>query len=82
MQDRIAREEIEKWLGKIEPLVDGIMVDDSRGEEMLTNMNAYISDSKHFLEKGELVKSFEAVVWAWSIFELCHDLGIFRQYTD
>jgi len=71
-------EEIDKMLNKIEPLVDNIEVNDEKGKEMLTNMKAYISDSKHFKEKGNLVKSFESIVWAWAILEICRDLGLFK----
>ena len=70
--------EIEQMTEKIEPLVKRIKVDDEKGQEMLTNMKAYIKDSKHFLEKGNLLKSYEAIVWAWAILEICEDLGVFK----
>ena len=41
-------------------------------------MRAYVSDCRHFLEKEDPVRAFECVIWAWSIFELCLDLKIFR----
>lgn len=78
LNDKVTIEEIEKWLDKIEPLVEKIKINDKKGEEMLTNMKAYISDCKHFMEKGELVLSFEAVVWAWAILENCKELGVFE----
>lgn len=71
------KQEIEKMLTKIEPLVDKIEVRDEKGERMLSNMKAYIDDSKHFLENGDLVKSFEAIVFAYGILETCIDLGVF-----
>jgi hypothetical protein len=70
--------EIENMTDKIEPLVGKIKVKDEKGQEMLTNMKAYISDSKHFLKNGNEVKSFEAIVWAWAILEICEDLGVFE----
>jgi len=72
------RNEIEKMIEKIEPLVECIEVKDEKGEQMLTNMKAYISDSKHFLKAGNEVKSFEAIVWAWAILEICEELDVFR----
>lgn len=72
------RDEIEKMTKKIEPLVDKISVKDDRGEEMLNNMKAYISDSKHFLKAGNDIKSFEAIVWAWAILEICEELEVFN----
>ena len=72
------REETIKMLEKIEPLIDKIEVNDEKGEEMLENMKAYIADSKHFLGKENYLKSFEAIVWAWAILEICEELGIFK----
>jgi hypothetical protein len=72
------KDEIEKMTRKIEPLVDKIRVEDEKGEEMLTNMKAYISDSKHFLKAENEVKSFESIVWAWAILEICEELEIFK----
>ena len=72
------KKEIEKMIKKIEPLVDKIKVNDEKGQEMLTNMKAYISDSKHFLKNGNLVKSFESIVWAWAILEICEELKVFK----
>jgi hypothetical protein len=63
---------------KIEPLIGRIEIKDDRGEEMLVNMKAYISDSKHFLGDENYLKSFEAIVWAWAILEICEELDIFK----
>lgn len=78
----IPREEIEKWLDKIEAIADTIEIENAKGDEMLQNMKAYIADSKHFLEKGDYMRSFEAVIWAWAIFEICTDLGVFTQIVE
>lgn len=71
-------EEIKQMTDKIEELIDKIDILDPRGEGMMTNMKAYISDSKHFHNGGNLIKSFEAIVWAWAILEICEELEIFR----
>lgn len=76
MNDKVTVEEIEKWRRKLEPLVDDIVSDNA---EMLENMKAYISDSRHFQEAGDLVRSFEACVWSWAIYEICTNLGVFRR---
>jgi hypothetical protein len=72
------KDEIVKMTKKIEPLLDKIEVKGDKGEEMLTNMKAYVSDSKHFLGNKNYLKSFEAIVWAWAILEICEELGVFR----
>ena len=75
--DRVEPEEITKWLDKLEPMLENVEVINQKGESFLQNAKAYVSDSRHFLEQGNLVKSFEAMIWAWSIFELCQELEIF-----
>jgi hypothetical protein len=72
------REETIKMLEKIEPLIDKIETKDKKGEEMMENMKAYVSDSKHFLKNKNYLKSFEAIVWAWAILEICEELDVFR----
>jgi hypothetical protein len=72
------REETVKMIEKIEPLIDKIETNDKKGEEMLENMKAYISDSKHFLKNKNYLKSFEAIVFAWAILEICKELGVFK----
>ncbi len=76
MHDHITKEEIEKWLAKLEPLVPRIEVHDPKGEAFLTNIRAYVADSRHFMENGDMVRSFEAMVWAWSLWETCAELGL------
>lgn len=64
--------ETQKWLKKIEarkmvPLTD-------KGKEFKANIEAYIKDSRHFLEKKDYVHAFEAIVWAWAFLEISIDL--------
>ncbi len=73
------KEETLKMLEKIMPLVDKIEINDDKGREMLTNMKAYIADSKHFLNQKDFIKAFESVVWSWAILEICEDLGVFKK---
>ena len=77
MTTQMLIDETNKWLDKIEPIVKKIDCFDSKGEEMLQNMKAYIADSKHFLEKEDYVRAFEAIVWAWAIYEIGMDLEKF-----
>lgn len=60
------REETLKWLGKAEDTLSKISGD----ERFLENISAYISDSRYFLEKGDLIRAFEAVIWAWAWMEI------------
>ncbi len=66
--------ETRKWLKKIEALKFTPKTD--KGKEYKINIEAYISDSRHFLEKKDYVRAFEAVVWAWAFLEISKDLGL------
>lgn len=76
MRDRITQGDIEGWLAKLEPLIPRAEPQDSRGEALLINIKAYVADSRHFLEKGDLVRAFEAMVWAWALWETAAQLGL------
>ncbi len=60
------RAETLKWLERAEELFSKISGEDS----FMENISAYISDSKYFLEKGDLIRAFEAVIWAWAWMEI------------
>ncbi len=66
--------ETKKWLKKLESLK--IEPSTKKGEQYLVNIDAYISDSRHFLEKKDYVRAFEAVVWAWAWCEIGKDIKI------
>ena len=78
MSNIITANEIEKWLKKIRPIIEKIHLKTPQAQEMYENMKAYISDSNHFLENGDYVRAFEAVIWAWAIYEICMKLGVFE----
>ena len=72
------QEETLKMLEKIEPMINKIDVVGDKGEEMLENAKAYVSDSKHFLKEKDFIRAFESVVFAYGILETCEELGIFK----
>ena len=72
------REEIGKWTARLDNALSTTHAIGERGEKMLGNIKAYRKDSKHFLERGDLIKSFECLIWAWAILELGKELELFR----
>jgi len=76
MNDRIPKEQIEKWLVRIKKELKMIKTNNKKGKEFLDNINAYVNDCEHFLEKGEYVLSFESIIWAWSYLEIGKDLKL------
>ena len=68
--------ETEKWLKKAKEKRQKIKLLDKSKNDMIKNIDAYISDSQHFMDKGDLIRSFEAIIWSWAILELGLELGI------
>lgn len=63
-----------KWLTRAEELFCKLTGE----EQFLENVSAYISDSRHFLDNGDLIRAFEAVVWAWAWMEIGLERGMLR----
>ena len=72
------REEIEKWAKRMEQEVQKVELKDQSKKPMIENINAYIKDSGYFLQKGDLIRSFEAIIWAWSWIEILKELKIIK----
>ena len=62
------RKEIAKWLPKLEKEFKKIKK--TKDPDFLVNIEAYIKDSKYFLEKKDLVKTFECLLWGWAWLEI------------
>jgi len=70
--------ETRKFIDELRTKIEKVSVNDEKGEEMLDNIKAYINDSEYFIEKGDLIRSFEAIVWAMAIFDTCRELGVLK----
>ena len=68
-------DEIKKWSKRLDGALPNIRPSDDRGTKMLENIKAYRKDSDHFFKRGDLVKSFECLVWAWAILELGKEMS-------
>ena len=63
------------WYAKASSVLKKTKAIGAKGEEFLTNINAYMSDTNHFKEKEDFVRAFEAVVWAWAWLEIGKEAG-------
>ena len=72
------RSEIEKWSKKLEHALSSISHLDDSGSRLLENIRAYYKDSQHFLNNGDLIRSFECLIWAWAFLEIGTQLGHLR----
>jgi hypothetical protein len=73
------RKETDKWTRKIAEELENIEVYGPKGKGILANIKAYVSDSAHFLQEGDLIRSFEAIIWAWAWLEIGKDLEFLGQ---
>jgi hypothetical protein len=77
--DRSLEEDLQmetlKWLEKAEALYCQVSGD----EHFLENVSAYIRDSHYFLEKKDLIRAFEAVIWAWAWMEIGLEKDLLQQ---
>ncbi len=73
--------ETEKWLAKLEKERKSLRIvsDSPKLRGVIKNLDAYISDTRHFLEKQDFVRAFEAVIYAWGILETCEHLGLIER---
>ncbi|MCK5234774.1 MAG: DUF357 domain-containing protein [Candidatus Aenigmarchaeota archaeon] len=77
--DEQLKTETLKWLEKCREEVVRVKASGPKGEEFLVNIKAYVSDTGHFLEKDDLVRAFEAIVWAWAWLEIGKDIGVLEE---
>lgn len=75
MTDRIPREEVAKWLNRLEQKLKSVEAKSKGGQDALRNAEAYRDDCKHWLEQGNLFLAFEACVYSWAIVETAENLG-------
>ena len=62
------QKEINKWFPKVKQEFKKIK--STTDPDFLKNIQAYIKDTDYFLEKKDLIKAFEAVIWAWAWLEI------------
>jgi hypothetical protein len=74
--------ETEKWLAKARDELERVSARGDEGERFITNVGAYISDCRYFLIKKDLIRAFEAVIWAWAWIEIGLQMGILTSEGD
>ncbi len=78
--DAKLKSETEKWLAKLEEKTSGAkpvkgMLESRVLDNAMENVDAYMKDCRHFLEKKDYFNAFEAVIYAygmWDALRKCH----------
>ena len=71
----LTREDVLKWLVKLEPLAEMAEPADPKAAAVIDNARAYVKDARHWLEQDNLVLAFECMVHSWAILETARELG-------
>jgi len=78
--------ETRKWLERLEKKAKTVKstgkMSEEHMKEVIRNMNAYISDCKHFMEIDDWVRAYEAVIYAWGIYETLVRLNLIEGRID
>ncbi len=75
LEERLERE-TKKWMERIKKME--IKEVNEVGKWIRENVEAYTSDASYFLEKRDLIRAFECVVWAWAFLEIGAEIGAVR----
>jgi len=67
------KSETKKWLNKLESRIENRDTD----VEQMENVEAYRSDTYHFLEQEDFIRAWESVIYAWGILETLERLRMF-----
>lgn len=70
------KKEIDKWFPRAKEEFKKIK--STKDKDFLINIEAYLKDAEYFLEKRDLIKTFEAVLWGWSWIEIGKRKGILK----
>ncbi len=68
--DARLRREIDTWRGRLDAALEEAKPLTEDGDDFLENVQAYRADTDHFEKEEDLVRAFEAIVWAWSWLEI------------
>ena len=83
LTEETLQHETNKWLARLKKETRGIKpagkVDHEKVENSIKNIKAYIKDAEYFVGIDDMVRAFEAVVYAWGIYETCLRLEVVKK---
>ncbi|OUJ19361.1 hypothetical protein AMET1_0030 [Methanonatronarchaeum thermophilum] len=68
-------EETDKWQSRLKKRLNSSKAAKDEGKRFITNINAYLQDSNHFIEEKDYVRAFECVIWGWAWLEIGEQYG-------
>ena len=72
IEENLKKETI-KWLARLKK--ERKTIHWNKEKVSLENVDAYMADCQHFLETGNLIEAFEAVIYAYGLLDMLKFLG-------
>jgi len=69
--EELTKKEIEK----IENIIKKVKIKDEKALEVYNLALSYFLDAKHFFEKKDFIRAFEAIVISWAYLDSCLHFG-------
>jgi len=69
------KELTKKEIEKIEEIIKEVKLKDNVALEVYNLALSYFTDAKHFFEKEDFIRAFEAVVISWAYLDACLHFG-------
>jgi len=69
--EELTKKEIEK----MENVLKEVKIKDAKALEVYNLALSYFTDAKHFLDKKDFVRAFEAIVICWAYLDACLHFG-------
>jgi hypothetical protein len=64
-----------KEIEKMEKILKEVKLKDAKALEVYNLALSYFTDAKHFLDKKDFVRAFEAIVICWAYLDACLHFG-------
>jgi len=75
--EKVLERETLKWTEKLEERIKHLRITNkSDVKDIIENIRAYIKDSQHFLMKKDFVNAYEAIIYAWGLYDALRKLNL------
>lgn len=71
------KEEAEKEIKKMQPVIDSLKLENKNAAELFKMAQSYFNDAKYFFEKEKYLQAFESAVIVWAYVDAGLHLKVF-----
>jgi|GEM_PF-153820 tRNA wybutosine-synthesizing protein 3 len=70
--------EIKRWKQRLEIRMSNVLEKEIHGMDFIKNIQAYLADTDYFMNKKDLIRAFECVIWAWAWYEIGEEHSLLK----